>query len=152
MELLDRATFLATLPRKRVAAGSLIRDDQGRVCLVDPTYKDLWQLPGGMVEADESPRTGCRREVIEELGIDAEVGRLLLMDWVAPDEVDQHGALILVYDGGVWGADSIDLIVVPAAELHGHAFVAVGDLPVHLSPRNQARLRLALAALQDGST
>ena len=36
--------------RKRVAADLLIRDEAGHVLLVNPTYKDNWDLPGGMVE------------------------------------------------------------------------------------------------------
>jgi hypothetical protein len=31
--------------RKRVAADVLIRDPAGRVLLVDPTYKEHWDLP-----------------------------------------------------------------------------------------------------------
>ncbi|MGW6244366.1 NUDIX domain-containing protein [Streptomyces roseolus] len=39
------------LPRKRVAAGVLFFDDAGRVLLVDPVYKEPWEIPGGAVEA-----------------------------------------------------------------------------------------------------
>lgn len=51
--------------RKRIAADVLIRDEAGRVLLVDPTYKDGWDLPGGMVEANESPRAAAARELGE---------------------------------------------------------------------------------------
>lgn len=142
----SRAEFLATLPRRRVAAGALIRDDAGRVCIVDPTYKDLWQLPGGMVEADESPFQGCRRELLEELGLEMEVGSMLCLDWVAPDEDDPHGALILVYDGGVLDQQTIDRIVTPPDELHGYAFVEVDQLDSYVSDRNRRRIVEALAA------
>ena len=66
----DLASFYARLPAKRVAAGALCQDAAGRVLLVEPTYKDVWELPGGMVEADESPLAACRRELREELGIE----------------------------------------------------------------------------------
>lgn len=56
--VLDRQQFLATLPRERIAAGALIRDQVGRICIVQPTYKPLWNFPGGTVEADESPSAG----------------------------------------------------------------------------------------------
>ncbi|MGW0982820.1 NUDIX domain-containing protein [Streptomyces xiamenensis] len=46
------------LPRKRVAAGVLFFDDQDQVMLVDPIYKDPWDIPGGAVETDESPHPG----------------------------------------------------------------------------------------------
>ncbi|WP_433259836.1 NUDIX domain-containing protein [Actinosynnema sp. CS-041913] len=54
--------------RKRVSAKVVICDKGGRVLLVNPTYKQYWDLPGGMAEANESPITAAVREVEEELG------------------------------------------------------------------------------------
>ena len=62
--------YVASLARKRMAAGALCRDRAGRVLLVDPVYRETWDLPGGAVEAEESPQAACRREVTEELGLD----------------------------------------------------------------------------------
>src|ERR1035441_8047479 len=61
--LLPPDQYIASLARKRMAAGSLFRDEDGRVLLVDPTYKPTWDLPGGVVEKEESPHAACRREV-----------------------------------------------------------------------------------------
>jgi hypothetical protein len=36
-------------PKKRIGAGVLIVDEFERVLLVEPTYKDTWEVPGGMV-------------------------------------------------------------------------------------------------------
>ncbi|WP_412102692.1 NUDIX domain-containing protein [Plantactinospora sp. KLBMP9567] len=36
--------------------GLLFTDPAGRVLLVEPTYKEHWEIPGGCVEADESLR------------------------------------------------------------------------------------------------
>jgi len=143
----SRAEFLATLPRRRIGAAALIRDRSGRICLVEPTYKEFWNLPGGTVETDESPRTGCWREVEEELGIEREIGPMLCMDWVAPSEEDPHGALLFVYDGGVVDQAIIDTMVTPPDELHRFLFVTVDDLGDYLNDRNQRRVRQALAAI-----
>ncbi|MBO0812754.1 MAG: NUDIX hydrolase [Microlunatus sp.] len=143
----NRAEFLAGLPRRRIAAGALIRDHRDRVCLVEPTYKKLWNLPGGTVETDESPKAGCRRELLEELGIDLEIGPMLCMDWVAPGEDDPHGALIFVYDGGVVDQSIIDTMITPPEELYGFAFVADDDLGDYLSVRNQQRIHAARASI-----
>jgi 8-oxo-dGTP diphosphatase len=44
--------YTATLPVKRMGSGVLLADATGRVLLVEPTYKDYWEIPGGCVEAD----------------------------------------------------------------------------------------------------
>jgi hypothetical protein len=41
--------YTATLPRKRMGAGLLLTDPSGRVLLVEPAYKDYWEIPGGAV-------------------------------------------------------------------------------------------------------
>ncbi len=62
------------------STGVLFRDAQGRVLLVEPSYKPNWEIPGGAVEADESPWATATRELIEELGWDRPLGRLLVVD------------------------------------------------------------------------
>ena len=57
------ADFWASLPRKRVAAAVLFTDGDGRVLLVEPTYKEHWEVPGGSVEVDEAPYAAAVREV-----------------------------------------------------------------------------------------
>ena len=124
-----------------MGAGAVIRDPAGRVLLVKPTYAPGWELPGGSTEADESPRESCRRELAEELGLDLQPGRLLVLEWQGP-ELDRTESLMLLYDGGV-----IDQLTLPQQELEACVFVAPADLDVHLVPRLARRLRAALVGL-----
>lgn len=97
----DSAELIAhrnSRPGKRMGAGAVIRDTEGRVLLVEPTYK-TWELPGGAVEADESPRQACRREIAEELGRELAIGRLLCIEWQGP-EPERTESLMFIYDGG----------------------------------------------------
>ncbi len=150
--------YVASLARKRMAAGALFRDDAGRVLLVDPVYKDTWELPGGAVEAEESPYAACRREVAEELGLDRPVGRVLAVDWV-PSRPGRPEGLVVVYDGGVLTATDIGAITLEDGELAGFAFVAAGEVAALVTPLLARRIaacqRAAAAAtvmsLEDGA-
>jgi 8-oxo-dGTP diphosphatase len=91
----------------RVAAGALFFDNQGRVLLVHPTYKDTWDIPGGYVERGESPAAACRRELNEELGLDRKPQRLLTVDWAPSDS--EGDKLLFLFDCGEIGQDRITL-------------------------------------------
>src|SRR3954464_3768886 len=97
----------ARMPRKRIAAGALIRDDSGRILFVVPNYRPWLDIPGGVVEADEPPKAACRREVGEETGLDLVVGRLLVVDWV-PAQGVWGDALNLIFDGGIIDSATIN--------------------------------------------
>ena len=55
----------------------IIFDEQGRVLLCHRRDHDLWNLPGGVLEAGESPLDGLKREVKEETGLIVEIFKLL---------------------------------------------------------------------------
>ncbi len=69
--------FFASIARKVVAASVLCRDDHGRVLIVFDIFKDAWTLPGGLVDAAESPAVAAVREAHEEGGIRVGLGALL---------------------------------------------------------------------------
>ncbi|MFN8149087.1 MAG: NUDIX hydrolase [Candidatus Nanopelagicales bacterium] len=143
----EQSAHLASLPAKRMGSGALIRDGEGRVLLVEPTYKATWEIPGGAVERDESPRAACARELREELGLDLPVGRLLVVEWQGP-EPDRTESVLHVYDGGT--LPSLDGVRLPADELASCRFVAEPDLDEVLATRLSRRVRAALAALAEG--
>lgn len=64
----------------RMAAGAVFVDDQDRILLVHKIYSNSWDIPGGYVDIGESPAAACRRELREELDLDREPQRLLVVD------------------------------------------------------------------------
>jgi 8-oxo-dGTP diphosphatase len=106
----------SALPRKRLIAHVLMRDDTGRVLLCETRFKADWELPGGIVEPGEPPRVAAVREVREELGIDLAVGRLLVADWMPP-YLGWEDALELVYDGGLVTSEQLEDYVLQPSEI-----------------------------------
>lgn len=148
---LSQDDYERALPRKRVAAGVLFFDPEGRVLLVDPVYKPLWEIPGGAVERDESPRAGAVREVKEELGLDWQPGRLLGVDWRGARPGRSEG-LAYVFDGGVLGGDRLAGVRLQPEELGGMEFVAVDRLRERLVERLAVRVEACVRARQQGLT
>jgi 8-oxo-dGTP diphosphatase len=142
--------YIASLARKRMAATAFLRDEQGRVLLVNPSYKELWDLPGGAVEADESPHAACRREVAEELGLDRPPGPILAVDWVAARPGRPEG-LLVVYDGGVLPEAEISRIVLADGELTEFAFVSADEVAARVTPLLARRVASCLEALAAGT-
>jgi ADP-ribose pyrophosphatase YjhB (NUDIX family) len=140
----------AGMPRKRIAAGALIRDEGGRVLLVVPNYRPWLDIPGGVVEADEPPKAACRREIAEEIGLDLVVGRLLVIDWV-PAQGVWSDALNLIFDGGVIDADTMHSIKILDDELDGFALLDLADAEPRLRPSQTRRLAAAVAALSESA-
>jgi ADP-ribose pyrophosphatase YjhB (NUDIX family) len=56
---------------------AVIRDDDGRVLLARKASTGEWHFPSGYVEWHEDVRESVTRELEEELGLKAEVGRIL---------------------------------------------------------------------------
>jgi 8-oxo-dGTP diphosphatase len=142
--------YTAALPRKRIGAGVLLTDDRGRALIVEPTYKPYWEIPGGTVEADESPLRAARREIGEELGLSVPVGRLLVTDWVPPRD-DRTEGLMLIFDGGTLPASVAAGIRVPADELRGWAWCTPEEAAERLPDLLARRLAAAIRAREDGA-
>ncbi len=129
----------------------LFRDAGGRILLVEPVYKDDWELPGGVVESDESPYDAAVRELTEELGLSVSPGRLLVVDWVPPHPGRTEGVMF-VYDGGVLDPALAAAIHLPAEELRGWAWSTPEEAQRRLCALLARRAAAALRAANTGDT
>lgn len=92
-----------------------------------PSYKDGWDIPSGYVKPNESPAAGCRREVLEEIGLDTHLTRLLVVDWAPhPNEGDK---LLFVFDGGVMTDADVAALKLDGDEIVEARFHDPGELP-----------------------
>lgn len=121
----------SVLPRKRCIAHVLMHTDDDRVLLCDTRFADDWALPGGVLEDGEAPRQAAQREVRAKLGVEVELGPLLVVDWM-PAHLGWDDALEFVFDGGT----------VTEADLAGFHLLASELLAVHLVDLVEASRRL----------
>jgi 8-oxo-dGTP diphosphatase len=132
---------------KVLASGCILRDHSGRILLVKPTYKPGWEIPGGMVEANESPIQACLREAQEEIGLEVNLGRLLCVDYVGV-QIAPLERLMFVFDAGIISDLEIARIVLPADELSEFRFVTLAESQELLPERLALRVRQSLLALE----
>jgi 8-oxo-dGTP pyrophosphatase MutT (NUDIX family) len=125
-----------------MGAGCLFLDEPGRVLLVKPGYKPGWEIPGGVVELNESPKQCCQREVLEEIGLVRGIGRLLVLDYNSPTETKSE-SLMFIFDGGVLSPQEITNIRLPAEELVDFGFFAPDELPATMTDTLRQRVLLA---------
>ena len=139
-----RALLNSFLPRKRASSQLLVRDPQQRVLVCQLTYKQDWDLPGGVVEVGESPHVAVGREVAEELGLTIAPGPLLLTDWLPPWG-GWDDALCLVFDGGTHPASLIDTVVRQTREIRSVEFCTIEQVAERCADFTARRITAALA-------
>ncbi|MFD1145640.1 NUDIX domain-containing protein [Saccharothrix hoggarensis] len=117
----------------------------------EPSYKPNFEIPGGAVEADESPWATAIRELAEELGWDRSLGRLLVVDYVRPQDSRPEG-VVFVFDGGV--LDESDLVGMAFAdgEILSAGFHTLEEARAKVKPLLADRLGAALRAAEQGVT
>jgi 8-oxo-dGTP pyrophosphatase MutT (NUDIX family) len=145
-----RALLNSFLPRKRAISQMLVRDPDDRVLMCRLTYKQDWDLPGGVVEVGESPQLAVAREVSEELGLEIKAGSLLLTDWL-PAWSGWDDAICLVFDGGAHPASIIEDIVRQEREIRDAEFCAVEEVRARAADFTARRVEAALANLGAGA-
>jgi len=107
---------------RKLVVAALVRDPNGRILLTqrraDQPMPLLWEFPGGKVEPGEAPVAALAREIEEELGCQARVGRI---DDVVFHTYAEFDLYMLVYACTLVGepraVEVAQLAWVPPAEL-----------------------------------
>ena len=139
--------YYKELPRKYISAGALFFNENDEILFVKPNYKEYWEIPGGIVEENESPQAACIREVKEELGIDFAPNKLLVVDYSGKNGF-KGDSLQFVFLGG---RIEPSLITLQGSELTGYKFFPIDNLP-HLNGKMRKRLPEAFRAYKENRT
>jgi len=149
MTWVEPAQWYANLAAFYAAASVLLTDDDGRVLLVKPNYRDHWLIPGGYVDQHENPHDAAARELREELAISPAIGALLVIDWAPPAGKRPRPIINFVFDGGQLGSQQIR---VNTEELEVFGFHHPEQCKDFLPPSIAPRIDAALEARAKGTT
>lgn len=154
MDTLPRREYFAQLHKLPLAAGVLFFDEEGNVLVVKPTYRADYLIPGGMVEADESPASAALREVREELGLTIlSAGPLIAIDYKPRTNPDFDDASIqFVFNGGSLSAKQRAEIRLDREELASYLFANPEEAVALCNPNLGKRLTRCFQAIKDGTT
>jgi 8-oxo-dGTP diphosphatase len=86
MNKLPPEEYYKSLPRKRGSAGVLFFRE-GKLLVLEPTYKDGLEIPAGVINKDESPVEAAIRECQEEIGVTPEITQFLCADYRRGDAI-----------------------------------------------------------------
>jgi 8-oxo-dGTP diphosphatase len=134
------------VPRIPASAGALIFDVAGRLLLLKPNYKKGWTIPGGQMDpGGESPWEACRRETLEECGLEVTSGRLVCVDFLRR-RPDRPGGVRFLFDCGTLGPEQLSALSLQEAEIEDHRFAELGEAATLLSGPLRRRVGASVGA------
>ncbi|WP_353952920.1 NUDIX hydrolase [Knoellia sp. S7-12] len=133
----------AKLPRKRNIAQGLLRNEEGEILLCELAYKAEWDLPGGVVDPQESPAACVVREISEELGVSLGLQRLLAVNWLPPWR-GWDDAVLFLYDMGVVPSSFTDDLTLLPREIKAVHWVSPDAIGEHVAPYTSRMLEQLL--------
>ena len=145
---------------RRPAARVVLLDRAGRIFLVnaedpaDHRKTPWWEIPGGGIDVGESSEDACRRELLEETGIeDVDMGPCIWVQHVEFDfgglHFDSHERIHVAWcDGGSYAPRHLEFL--EAAAFRGARWWTLDELLASSEPVLPTRLREFLPPIVRG--
>lgn len=143
--------YYQTLPKKRMGAGILIFNENDKLLILKPSYKDHWSIPGGVIDENESPRSACVREIKEEIGLDINDLKLIGVDYTSP-ETEKGDSLQFIFFGGVLEPEQIAKIRLAPDEISEYQFLSLEKALPLVSEKLRNRIPKCLEAIKNKTT
>lgn len=139
------------LPKKPMGAGVFLFDENNRLLIVKPNYKEGWSIPGGAVDANESPKEAAIRETKEEVGLEVNNLSLICVHYKRSEDARKESIRFIFY-GGILSGDEIRKIVLEKDELDDFRFFEASGSSSLLGKNLQRRLPFCLEAIRNETT
>lgn len=123
----DDAHFLHTFHARPSSASIILQDDQQRALIVKAHYKAHWTFPGGMIDADETPKQAAIREVQEEVGLTIDPDAVTF-GWIAARHSMVADTYQFIFKAQLQPDDQISGIVLQASEIDEWRLVSKDDV------------------------
>ena len=144
--MLPQDEYFKSLPRKRVSAAVFVTKGD-RFLAVQPTYKDTWEIPGGIVESGEDPFSAALRECREEIGVTPEIRGLICVDFqaaAAPKGDGIHFVFLAHIDE--------TKIFLNATEIKSFRFIDLNEAETLMSASLFSRIQKSWSAFKEKTT
>ncbi|MFC1622977.1 NUDIX domain-containing protein [Patescibacteria group bacterium] len=142
---MEQVAYLKSLSKKICSVGALFFDDQGRLLVLETSYKKGWTIPGGVVDSNESLLEGLKREIGEEIGLDVSVKKLLVIEYKSGKVKEYFSeSLQFIFFGGILSKEGVEDIKVDGEEIVAFEFMEVNSALSMLGENLSRRVRVAL--------
>lgn len=140
--------WVKSLAQRPAAAGVLLFNKKGELLVVKPNYKPGWQVPGGVLDKNESPTAACVRETLEEISLKIKKPKLIGVMHMRQnsEEGKEFDTFQFIFYGGRLSSKEISKIKLQADELDECRFVPVKTALKMFHTRLSLRVRGALDA------
>ncbi|PGM56635.1 NUDIX hydrolase [Bacillus sp. AFS053548] len=85
---------------------TLIYDEVNKSVLMVQNENEVWTLPGGAVEENETLKQAAVREAFEETGLEVEVGNIVAINEAFFPERGHH-AILITFSAKIIGGDQV---------------------------------------------
>jgi 8-oxo-dGTP diphosphatase len=125
---------------------------------VKPSYYHHWLLPGGRLEAGESPAEGIEREVKEEIGLTKKINQLLSAHYISKGAMvgvqgqprkTKDEEISLVFFGGNISSEELGRIQVDGVEIIDFNYLPVDEALKFLPNYHQVRIPQSIKSISN---
>lgn len=113
----------------------MLEDTDGKLLIVKANYKPYWTVPGGVIDAGETPKQAAVREVFEEVGIRLDERELTFV--LVADRISTHLQTYQFLFKAKLSEEAKKKIILQATEIDEYALITKAQ--VHLADREYAK-------------